>query len=216
VRDPAVFTAVLRTVPVYAGWLDVLDPISPVFPMGGLHNTLCRLVAGGSAVATGLAAVGDSVCTTNPTLGRGLSMALRGAADLADALGQHGAPGRELVLDLDQRAGRHIAPFYADQAGIDAARLAALRHTIFGAPAPAPATSGDRTGYAELRSAAPYDPLIFRAYWQVMGMACEPDARYTDPVIVARAHEVIGRHGRAPPLAQPSRDQLLTALGSPG
>jgi hypothetical protein len=38
VRDPAVFTAVLRTVPVYAAWLDVLDPISPVFPMGGLHT----------------------------------------------------------------------------------------------------------------------------------------------------------------------------------
>ncbi len=129
-------------------------------------------------------------------------MALRGAADLADALGEHGAPGRELALDLDQRADRHIAPFYADQASIDAARLAALRHTIFGTPAPVPAAASDRVGYAELRSAAPFDPVIFRAYWQVMGMACEPDSRHTDPAIVARTHEVIGRHGSAPPLAQ--------------
>ena len=47
--------------------------------MPGLHNTLRRLVAGGAPVITGLHAVGDSVCTTNPTLGRGLSLALSGA-----------------------------------------------------------------------------------------------------------------------------------------
>ena len=37
VRDPGIFTEVLRTVPTYAAWLDVLEPTSPVFPMGGLH-----------------------------------------------------------------------------------------------------------------------------------------------------------------------------------
>jgi len=78
-KDPRVFTAVLRTVPPCAAWLDVLDPVSDVFPMAGLHNTLRRLVAGGAPVITGLHAVGDSVCTTNPTLGRGLSLALSGA-----------------------------------------------------------------------------------------------------------------------------------------
>lgn len=34
VRDPHIFTRVLRTVPTYAAWLDVLEPTSPVFPMG--------------------------------------------------------------------------------------------------------------------------------------------------------------------------------------
>jgi 2-polyprenyl-6-methoxyphenol hydroxylase-like FAD-dependent oxidoreductase len=218
VRDPAVFTAVLRTVPIYAAWLDVLDPISPVFPMGGLHNTLRRLVAGGSPVATGLHAVGDSVCTTNPTLGRGLSLALRGAADLADALAEHGerTPGLELAMDLDQRAGQHIAPCYTDQAEIDAARLAAQRHTIFGAPAPPPAVSDGRVSYAELRRAAPHDPLIFRAFWQVMGVACPPGEMYADPAIVARTQQINRSLGSAPPLAQPTREQLLAALGSAG
>ncbi len=90
-RDPAVFTAVLRTVPVYAAWLDVMDPITDVFPMAGLHNTLRCLVADGKPVVTGLHAIGDSVCTTNPTLGRGLVLALTGAADLADTLAESGA-----------------------------------------------------------------------------------------------------------------------------
>src|SRR5204863_1351444 len=47
-RDPGIFTAVLRTVPAYAAWLDVMDPITDVFPMGGLHNTLRRLVVDGT------------------------------------------------------------------------------------------------------------------------------------------------------------------------
>ena len=41
------FTAVLRTIPVYAAWLEVMDPVTGVFPMAGLHNTLRRPVAGG-------------------------------------------------------------------------------------------------------------------------------------------------------------------------
>jgi len=39
-KSPEVFTAVLRTVPTFAAWLDALEPISDVFAMGGLHNTL--------------------------------------------------------------------------------------------------------------------------------------------------------------------------------
>jgi 2-polyprenyl-6-methoxyphenol hydroxylase-like FAD-dependent oxidoreductase len=90
-KQPEVFTAVLRTVPTFAAWLDALDPISGVFPMGAVHNSLRRLVVGGVPVALGLHALGDAVCTTNPTLGRGLSLALWGAADLVDVLAVHPA-----------------------------------------------------------------------------------------------------------------------------
>src|SRR5580693_7059269 len=117
-RDPGVFTAVLRTVPVYAAWLDAMEPITGVFPMAGLHNTLRRLVAGGTPVATGLHAIGDSVCTTNPTLGRGLALALSGAADLADAVGEHAGDPAAQALALDRLVGEHVLPFYDDQAVI--------------------------------------------------------------------------------------------------
>jgi hypothetical protein len=43
VKEPDVFTAVLRTIPASAAWLEVLEPISPVFPMTGPRNTLRRL-----------------------------------------------------------------------------------------------------------------------------------------------------------------------------
>jgi len=78
-------------------------------------------------------------------------------------------------------------PFYEDQAAIDQARLAALRHSVFGAPEPAPppADSG-RITYAQLRVAAASDPAAFRAFWKIYGMTCLPDEVYTDPHLVAR------------------------------
>ena len=216
VRHPEVFTAVLRTVPAYAAWLDVLDPITGMFPMAGLHNTLRRLVAGGVPVVTGLHAIGDSVCTTNPTLGRGISLALTGAADLADTLDRHGDDWTAQALALDRLVGDHVAPFYEDQAVIDRARLARLRHTIFGAPAPDPPPgSPDRVTYAQLRAAAPFDPTAFRAFWKINGMICRPGDVYTDPQVVARTQEVLRHRGSGPPMAQPTRDQLLAALATP-
>ena len=213
-KDPAVFTAVLCTVPVYAAWLDVLDPITGVFPMGGLHNTLRRLVSGGSPVVTGLHAIGDVVCTTNPTLGRGLSLALAGAADLLDTVEGLGEDWTAQALALDDLVTGHVAPFYEDQAAIDHARLTALRHTIFGAPAPdhGPADSA-RVTHAQLRAAAAFDATAFRAFWKIMGMLCLPVEVYTDPQVVARTREVLEHRGVGPPVAQPTREVLLAALG---
>ena len=211
-RDPQVFTAVLRTIPIYAAWLDVIDPITDVFPMAGLHNTLRRLVADGLPIATGLHAIGDSVCTTNPTLGRGLALALSGAADLADTIGEHAADPATQVLALDRLAAAHVVPFYHDQAAIDAARLGMMRHTIFGAPPLPPSQTPGRVTYSQLRAAASYDPAAFRAFWKINGMVCPPGEVYTDPDVIARTRETLRRYGTAPPVAQPTHEQLLTAL----
>jgi 2-polyprenyl-6-methoxyphenol hydroxylase-like FAD-dependent oxidoreductase len=212
VRDPRVFTAVLRMIPALAAWLDVMDPITDVFPMAGLHNTLRRLVVDGIPVATGLHAIGDSVCTTNPTLGRGLALALSGAADLVDAIAENAADPAAQALALDRLADAHVAPFYHDQAVIDAGRLAMMRHTIFGAPPPRPSPTPGRVTYPQLRAAASRDPTAFRALWKINGMVCPPDEVYTDPDVIACTQEALRRDGTAPPVAQPAREQLLAAL----
>jgi 2-polyprenyl-6-methoxyphenol hydroxylase-like FAD-dependent oxidoreductase len=212
-RDPHVFTAVLRTVPACAAWLDVADPISQVFVMAGLHNTLRRLVAGGAPVITGLHAIGDSVCTTNPTLGRGLSLALSGAVDLSDTIAAHGDDWTTQAHALDRLVAAHVVPFYEDQAGIDRARLAMLRRAVFGtaSPGPPPAVPG-RVTYPQLRAAARFDPTAFRAYWKINGMICQPGEVYSDPRVVACTERALRRHGSGPPIAQPTREQLAAAL----
>jgi 2-polyprenyl-6-methoxyphenol hydroxylase-like FAD-dependent oxidoreductase len=211
-KHPKVFEAVMRTIPTYAAWLDVMDPITDVFPMGAVNNTMRRLAVGAEPVATGLAAIGDSVCTTNPTLGRGLTLALTGIADLVEAVDRHGDNRRALAIALDEQAAEHILPYYEDQAAIDAARLGILKHRIFGAPLPpAPQTVADRITFEQLRTASLFDPTVFRAFWKVMGMLSRPAEAYADPEIVALTQEVLRQHTRAP-IVQPTREQLLAAL----
>jgi hypothetical protein len=199
--------------PTYAAWLDVLDPITPVYVMGGLHNTMRRLVVDGAPVATGLQAIGDSVSAINPTLGRGLSLALQGVVDLLDTIAKHGDDWPAQALAMDGLVAEHVMPFYEDQASIDAARLAMLRHTIFDAPAPdPPPLSSDRVTFAQLRTAAPFDPTAFRAFWRIMGVIGQPDEVYTDPQVVHRTQQVLRHHPNGSSMAQPTREQLLAAL----
>jgi 2-polyprenyl-6-methoxyphenol hydroxylase-like FAD-dependent oxidoreductase len=231
VTDPDVFSRVVRTVPDFARWLDVLEPVTGVFPMGGLRNTLRRLVIDGEPVATGLHAVGDTVCTTNPTLARGLTLALIGAADLADTLSRHSRDFAAQSLAMDNLVTAHIEPFYAEQAAIDAVRLRQMRQVVLGEPEPESEpdpepesgrgpkptrdpSAADRVDYWQVRAASPFDPVVFRAFWKVMGMSAAPGEVYADPEVVARTREVLGRPDAAPSAAaQPSRAELLAALG---
>jgi 2-polyprenyl-6-methoxyphenol hydroxylase-like FAD-dependent oxidoreductase len=223
-QNPDVFTAVLRTIPACDSWLEVLDPISPVFRMTGPRNTLRRLVHDGTPIVTGLHAVGDSVCTTNPTFGRGLSLAMWAAADLTDVLDTHPDDPAAQALALDQRIAAHIAPYYEEQATVDATRLATLRHTIFGDDPPPPLASDlSRVSFAQLRAAASYDPTVFRAFWTLTSMLATPDEVYSDPSTVAstidtlKARDLEIRQPRAhldSGVLSPTRQQLLAALAT--
>ena len=214
-RDPEIFNSVLRTIPAFSAWLDVLDPVSDVFVMGSVQNTLRRLVVDGSPVATGLHAVGDSVCTTNPTLGRGLPLALSGAIHLRDLIEAFGHQWTEQTIEYDTRIGNDTAPFYEDQVLIDSGRLAILQHRIFDAPVPImPAVDPDRVSFSELRQAAMFDPGVFRAFWRLFGMLEKPDCVYTDPAVVACTKQALRQLKAIPAIAQPSREQLVAALTS--
>jgi hypothetical protein len=160
-----------------------------------------------------LAAVGDSVCTTNPTLDRGLALALSGAVDLLETLDEHRDDWTAQAAAMDARVAEHVVPFYEDQAAIDSARLEILQHTIFGAPRPSvPSTWQNRVTHAQLRTAAMFDATAFRAFWRIMGMISRPEDVYMNPQVVERTHETLREHGSRLPIVQPPREQLLAAL----
>ncbi len=223
-KDRDVFTAVLRTIPTCESWLRVLDPISAVFEMTGPRNTLRRLVVDDNPVVTGLHAIGDSVCTTNPTFGRGLSLALWGAVDLSDVIDKSADNPIEQALALDQGIIEHLAPYYEEQAAVDAARLTTLRHAVFGDPAPpTPPLDSERITFTQLRVAASYDPTAFRAFWNLMFMLSMPDDVYSDPHIVTCTKDTLKSQGLEalqsrgqlePRIASPTTSQLLGALAA--
>ena len=211
VRAPAAFTAVARTIPQAAEWLDVMDPVTGIHPMGDLHNTLRRLVVDGAPVAHGLVAVGDSVCTTNPTFARGIAFAMQGATHLVRAVADH--PPDELAKVMDEVAETHIAPWFEDQAAFDSARLAALRHAVHGAPPPAPRKDDGRLDAATLRLAAGYDAEVFRAHSRLLGMLRPAAEILDDPELVGRVREILARENPRPP-AGPGDEDLAAALAA--
>ncbi|MFD2078946.1 Dehydrogenase (flavoprotein) [Actinopolymorpha cephalotaxi] len=223
VRDPAVFTAVARTVPQAAAWLDVMEPETGVYPMGDLHNTLRRLVVDGVPVATGILAVGDSLCTTNPTFARGIAFALQQVIHLADAVGEY--PVEELTKVMDELTSTRIEPWFADQAAIDAARLAALRRELRRTPAEPGGSAGPggsggsggsadgRVDLASLRQAAGFDPDLFRAQVRLLGMLTPAEEILADPAVVRRVREILASVER-PPLPDPSDEELAAALAA--
>jgi len=189
--DPDVHSAVLRTVPSLAAWLEKLEPTSGIYPMGGLANSLRRLVVSGAPVALGLTAVGDSVCTTNPTFGRGLSLAMLGAVDLGQVVGKHGEDLPRLAAEVDRLVTQNIEPFYDDQATNDKVRLAEMRRVVVDPALAARADDPERVTFAELRAAAAHDAHVLRAFWQVFGMLRKPEQIYTDPTVVSRTRQVL-------------------------
>ena len=58
----------------------------------------------------------------------------------------------------------------------------------------------------------PFDAIVFRAFWRVMGMLARPGDVYTDPGIVARTQGVLRSLGAAPAMTQPTHAQLEAAL----
>jgi flavin-dependent dehydrogenase len=209
-RDPEVFTAVLRSIPSLAAWLEVLDPITDLHVMGGLHNSLRRLVVDGEPVALGLHAVGDVVCTTNPTFARGLGLAARTVAALADVVTDHPDDAHAQAVAYDRTVTDRVAPWYVDQAANDAAAVARMRHAVEGVPAPPPPFS-ERLDVSELRAAAQTDAVAFRALWRLTAMIGRPSDVYGDPVLTARVRDVLSRRPPVRP-AQPSHDELEAIL----
>ena len=43
-------------------------------------------------------------------------------------------------------------------------------------------------------------------------MVCPPEEVYTDPHVVACTQQALRQHGSGPPVAQPTREQLLAVL----
>ena len=76
---------VMRSHPLAAHWVDA-EPVSDVIPMAKIEDRIRHLIVNGEPVATGVVAVGDAWSCTNPSLGRGASMAIMHATELRDHL----------------------------------------------------------------------------------------------------------------------------------
>jgi 2-polyprenyl-6-methoxyphenol hydroxylase-like FAD-dependent oxidoreductase len=209
-RDPGAFEAAVALIPDLHSWTnaDTAEPITPVLPMGSLHNTFTTY----ECPVAGLFPVGDALSHTDPVMALGLSFALvharclaatlRDGPDIADAaaayIGAVSPEARErfeLALDLDD------------------ARL----RMWMGQPADVAHRDGDYGLFSLVAGAvaATVDPDVFRVFLRRIGML-DRTAVLDDDVemqerIERRFAEVMAQPRRG---AGPGRDELLAAAVS--
>jgi 2-polyprenyl-6-methoxyphenol hydroxylase-like FAD-dependent oxidoreductase len=134
--DPAVFDRVTSEEPFCAPWLKAGVGLTDPQPFANVHDGRRSLVDDEGPIVTGFVLVGDSSTHTNPTLGRGISLALAHAQQLARTA--HRAPVDPLAHAVDFAAWteRSLGVWYETQSAIDAAASVRLRATFTGEPVP--------------------------------------------------------------------------------
>jgi flavin-dependent dehydrogenase len=153
----------MRAVPHLARWTDPdgFEPITEVMPGGGLTNTY----AGQSDLA-GLFCVGDSVCTTNPAAGRGISLGLKQATALLAMIAEDDRDPVATAQRFEAWCDEHIKPWYEDHLYWDATLLRRFRGEDIDLDARIPSDL--------ICAAADVDPAIMPAAGPYMGMMAPP------------------------------------------
>jgi len=134
--------------------------------MAGIEDRYRRLSVDGVPVATGVVAVGDACAATNPSVGRGASMAMVHACLLRDLLRETDAADHEkLARRFDEATAKVIEPLYRTTLWFDRHRLAEIDADVAGEPY----RTDDRRWHAAkaLAAAGLADPELTRAHLSV-------------------------------------------------
>jgi len=173
VRHPEKWRTVVAACPLHAHLLDG-EPVSDILAMSGIVDRHRRAVVAGTPVLTGLLAVGDSACCTNPSLGRGMTMGLMHAAGTAEVIASHLGDPVTLALEHDQMTQDRVTPWYQNTVMVDRARKEEIDASIEGRPAPQP--PGPMAQFQQAFGVAMlYDPDVFRGMMEFISMMALPE-----------------------------------------
>ncbi|MBL8927401.1 MAG: FAD-dependent oxidoreductase [Pseudonocardia sp.] len=205
-RSTEVFEAAARAIPALADWTDPARarPYTPVLPGGRLLNTFQGQLDGDGAVALpGLVFVGDSVCTTNPVVGRGVTTSLLQAGELLRLVEEHPHDLAAATLAFDGWCTDNIAPWYHDHVAWDAdlGRRWAGGDVDLGRPLPSDL----------IVAATAADPSLFPLVVPYLGMRALPDSL---DAVQPRAREIYAGGWRPPVPDGPTRDELAELVGA--
>jgi 2-polyprenyl-6-methoxyphenol hydroxylase-like FAD-dependent oxidoreductase len=199
-RTRAAFDAATRAVPALAAWTDPgrSRPITPVLPGGRLYNSYQGQLNGAGRVALdGLIYAGDSVCTTNPAAGRGVTTSLQQARQLIGLLGEHGRDFTSCSVAFDHWCAGHIKPWFDDHVYWDADLIRRWSGQDVDLTRPLPPDL--------IMAAAQADPEIAKAAGPYQAMLALPSSL---DAVQARAQDIYATGWHPPKPPGPTRDEL--------
>ena len=210
-RTRPVFEAAARAIPALAAWTDPEQarPITPVLPGGRLYNSYRgQLNESGRVALDGLIYAGDSVCTTNPAAGRGVTTSLLQARQLIALLGEHRRDLTSCSLAFDRWCAGQIRPWFDDHVYWDADLIRRWSGQDIDLTRPLPPDL--------IIAAAQADPEIAKAAGPYPAMLAPPASL---DAVQARARDIYATGWRPPVPPGPTRDELadlVTGAASSG
>jgi 2-polyprenyl-6-methoxyphenol hydroxylase-like FAD-dependent oxidoreductase len=207
VRDVDVWSKVVAAYPLVTHWLDG-EPLTEVDVMAKIEDRLRRLVVDGAPVATGVVALADSWACTNPSIGRGASVAFMHAACLRDVLREVGLEDPQaFTAEWYERTEATVAPYVYDTLLFDRHRRAQLEAQLEGRTY----ETDDAVWHfsQQLFAATTSSPDLLRGAMAVGNMLQRAPELAADPVV----QEALGTAPAAEPPPGPSRSELLSLLG---
>ena len=199
-RDQQAFEAACRAVPGLATWTDPqrARPITPVLPGGRLYNSYQgQLDAAGRVALPGLIFVGDAVCTTTPTAGRGVALSLLQARRLLELIDELAPDFEAVALAFHAWCEANVKPWFDD-------------HVYWDADQARRWAGGDidltkRLPSDVIFTAAEADPSLMELVGPYLGMQALPESLLAaEP----RAREIYAGGWRPPAPEGPTRDEL--------
>lgn len=205
-RDPDTFTRFLAAVPRTAVWLDCGVPLDDPAPMGNIQNRWRRLLdERGTPVAAGLVLLGDAAVQTNPTFGRGASLAFSHAQRLARVADGAAEDPLASVIAFEEWTAAHPGRWFGLQLATDQARFAQLRAGLRGERAAPPEDLPNRLvrAMAVLRED---DEAVREASLRLFNMLMTPQELMADRTVSRRILAFLRDHPQPePPVQGPGR-----------
>jgi 2-polyprenyl-6-methoxyphenol hydroxylase-like FAD-dependent oxidoreductase len=203
-RTPAAFEAATQAIPALAAWTGPRQsrPVTPVLPGGRLYNSYRGQLNGAGQVALdGLICVGDTVCTTNPAAGRGVTTSLQQAQRLIGLLEEHMKDFTSCSLAFDHWCTHNIKPWFDDHVHWDTDLIRRWSGHDVDLTRPLPSDL--------IVAAVQADPEMLTVVGPYQAMLTPPASL---EAVQARAREIYASGWRPPIPPGPSRQELAALV----
>ena len=206
-RDVDVWERIVRSYPLIAHWIDA-EPVTGIDIMAGIPDRVRHFDVEGEPIATGVVAVGDASACTNPSVGRGASIALLHAVCLRDALRKADLDEPiDFARQWNEVTAESVEPLVGDTLHYDRHRLAQIDAQIAGVPFETEDPAWN-LGQA-LRGAGASDPELLRAGISVASLL----TRGVDVLARPGVLDKLLALGPPEPPPGPCREELVGIVG---
>ena len=206
-RDPEVYERVIRACPLHAHWLDG-TPIGDLATMTSVVDRKRIYVRDGTPVVTGIVPVGDAWACTNPSVGRGSSLALLHCVRLRHVLAEGIDDPVELALRWDADTRANLEPWHDATLQGDRRRSRQIEAAIAGGQPDVDPEDPVEAITDAFERAVPHSADAFRGFLAIASVLELPMEVIGRPGFVERL--VAAAEGHEPPrFPGPTRQELL-------